>query len=148
MRQYKKVAEITIEQRQSLPSEYPVAMPAGVAALLGVMLSITGSMFSFSPDQQFLGPVPQALFSLGMIVLFAVPTSIISYMVTAMRLKKNPAIKAVVEGYGTATGSYLSNFQALRLLHKRESKLPERRVLRVVEAEGESERVILTYSGI
>jgi hypothetical protein len=147
MRQYKKVAEITNEQRQSLPSEYPVAMPAGIAALIGALLSITGSMFGLSPDQQFLGPVPQALFSLGMITLFAVPTSIISYIVTALRLKNNSAINAVVEGYGAATGSYLSNFQALRLLYKREFKLPERRVL-AVEAEGEAERVILTYSGI
>lgn len=148
MRQYKKVAEITHEQRQSLPSEYPVAMPAGIAALIGAVLSVTGGFFGLSPEQQFLDPVSQGLFSLALIVSFSVPTAIVSYIVTSRKINNNAAIKAVVEGYGTATGSYLSNSQALRLLHKRESKLPERRVLRVVEAEGESERVILTYSGI
>lgn len=143
MSDHKEIAEITTEQRQSLPSEYPVAMRAGVAGLIGVLLSITGSFFSFSPNQQFLDPVSQAIFSVALIVLFSVPTAILSYVATARRLKGNVAITAVVDGYSDSTGSSMSNFQAMKLLQRGKLKLPGGNILQVVEAENGTDKVVL-----
>jgi hypothetical protein len=140
---HKEIAEIAKDQRQSLPSEYPVAMRAGVAGLIGVLVSVTGSFFSFSPNQQFLDPVSQFLFSVVLIVLFAAPSAIVSYVVTARRLKENVAINAVTEGYRASSGSMLSDFQAMKLLQRGEFKLPGGKVLRVLATEDETEKVVL-----